>query len=392
MRKALTDKALEALKPQAKRYEVHDTYCPGLSVRVTPEGKKTFTVKYRYGLTQKRMSIGVYPRVSLAAARQRAMDAMRKVDDGTDPSKLRRQADLRVDAIVAEFITRYAKPRNRKWMESERILQREFVAVFGQKDIREVTRADVIEIMDGAIERGAHYSANRILSNVRKLYNWCIERGIVEKSPIVGLKAPTKEVARDRVLADDEIKAVLRACRNDTYPFRQFAPMLLATGQRRGEMAQMRWSEIDLDNKIWVIPTERSKNGKPHVVPLSSYALRLLADIPRFLDCNIVFTTTRRSPISGFSKALRRLWEATGATDWRLHDLRRTAASGMARASVPPHVVEKVLNHISGTISGVAAVYNRYAYDPEKRDALEGWGQVLERLGEDIDGSACDVR
>ena len=196
---------------------------------MTPEGKKTFTVKYRYGLTQKRMSIGVYPRVSLAAARQRAMDAMRKVDDGTDPSKLRRQADLRVDAIVSEFITRYAKPRNRKWMESERILLREFVAVFGQKDIREVTRADVIEIMDGAIERGAHYSANRILSNVRKLYNWCIERGIVEKSPIVGLKAPTKEVARDRVLSDDEIKAVLRACRNDTYPFRQFAPMLLAT-------------------------------------------------------------------------------------------------------------------------------------------------------------------
>ena len=218
MRKALTDKALEALKPQAKRYEVHDTYCPGLTVRVTPEGKKTFTVKYRYGLTQKRMSIGVYPRISLAAARQRAMDAMRKVDDGTDPSKLRRQADLRVDAIVTEFITRYAKPRNRKWMESERILLRELVAVFGQKDIREVTRADVLQIMDGAVERGAHYQANRILSNVRKLFNWLVERGIVERSPIVGLKAPTKEVSRDRVLDDEEIKAVLRACRNDTYP------------------------------------------------------------------------------------------------------------------------------------------------------------------------------
>lgn len=380
MRKALTDKALDALKPQLKRYEVHDSYCPGLSVRVTPEGRKTFNVKYRYGVDQKRMSIGVYPRVSLAAARQRAMDAMRQVDDGADPAKRRRQADHRVDAIVAEFITRYAKPRNRRWMESERILLREFVAVFGQKDIRDVTRADVLEIMDGAVERGAHYSANRILSNVRKLYNWCVERGIVEKSPIVGLKAPTKEVSRDRVLDDGEIKAVLHACRNDTYPFRQFAPMLLATGQRRGEMAHMRWSEIDLDNKIWVIPTERSKNGKPHVVPLSAYALTLLNEIPRFLDCDFVFTTTRRSPISGFSKALRRLWDATGSTDWRLHDLRRTAASGMAQASVPPHVVEKVLNHISGTISGVAAVYNRYAYDPEKRDALETWGASLTEL------------
>jgi len=379
MKKALTDKALEALKPRAERYEVHDSYCPGLSVRVTPEGRKTFNVKYRYGISQKRMTIGVYPRISLAAARQRAMDAMRQVDDGADPAKRRRQADHRVDAIVAEFITRYAKPRNRRWMESERILLREFVAVFGQKDIRDVTRADILEIMDSAVERGAHYSANRTLSNVRKLYNWCIERGIVEKNPIVGLKAPTKEVSRDRVLDDGEISAVLRACRNDTYPFRQFAPMLLATGQRRGEMAHMRWSEIDLDNKIWVIPTERSKNGKPHVVPLSAYALTLLNEIPRFLDCDFVFTTTRRSPISGFSKALRRLWEATGATDWRLHDLRRTAASGMARASVPPHVVEKVLNHISGTISGVAAVYNRYAYDPEKRAALEDWGEWLSR-------------
>jgi integrase len=384
MRKALTDKALEALKPQAERYEVHDSYCPGLSVRVTPEGRKSFNVKYRYGLSQKRMTIGVYPRISLAAARQRAMDAMRQVDDGADPAKRRRQADHRVDAIVAEFITRYAKPRNRRWKESERILLREFVAVFGQKDIRDVTRADVLEIMDGAIERGAHYSANRILSNVRKLYNWCIERGIVEKSPIVGLKAPTKEVSRDRVLDDGEIKAVLHACRNDTYPFRQFAPLLLATGQRRGEIVHARWSDIDLDNKIWVIPAERSKNGKPHVVPLSAYALTLLVEIPRFLDCDFVFTTTRRSPISGFSKALRRLWEATGSTDWRLHDLRRTAASGMARASVPPHVVEKVLNHISGTISGVAAVYNRYAYDPEKREALENWGSTLEKLAAQI--------
>src|SRR5699024_5069491 len=120
------------------------------------------------------------------------------------------------------------------------------------------------------------------------------------------------------------------------------------------------------------------KNGKPHVVPLSSFALDLLAEIPRFPDYDgYVFTTTRRSPISGFSKALRRLWEATGSTDWRFHDLRRTAASGMARANVPPHVIEKVLNHVSGTISGVAAVYNKWGYQPEKRAALERWGDYL---------------
>jgi integrase len=156
--------------------------------------------------------------------------------------------------------------------------------------------------------------------------------------------------------------------------------MLLATAQRRGELAEMRWSEIDFDNKIWVIPADRSKNGKPHVVPLSLYALDVLNEVPRFLDCDYVFTTTRNSPVSGFSKMLRRLSEGSQTSDWRLHDLRRTAASGMARAGVAPHVVEKVLNHISGTISGVAAVYNRYGYDREKREALETWGEYLAQL------------
>ncbi|SNS30771.1 site-specific integrase [Sphingopyxis indica] len=145
----------------------------------------------------------------------------------------------------------------------------------------------------------------------------------------------------------------------------------------------MRWSEVDLDVKQWVIPAGRSKNGKPHVVPLSSYAIKILNEVPRFLDCDYVFTTTRNSPVSGFSKMLRRLSEGSQTSDWRLHDLRRTAASGMARAGIAPHVVEKVLNHISGTISGVAAVYNRYGYDREKREALERWGEVLSRLAAD---------
>lgn len=385
MRIAFTDKSLSALKPEADRYEMQDTYCPGLTVRVTPEGRKTFNVKYRYGIKQKRMSLGVYPRMSLAEARAKAMEAMRHVDEGSDPAKRRRQPEYRVEAIVTEFIERYAKPRNRKWMESERILWRELVAVFGQRDIREIKREDILEIMDGAVDRGAHYQANRILANIRKLFNWCIERGIVETSPTNGLKAPTKEVARDRKLSAPEINALMRACRNDVYPFRQFVPLLLATAQRRGELANMRWSELDFDNKIWMIPAERSKNGKAHFVPLSAYALELLAEVPRFLDCDYVFTTTRRSPVSGFSKALRRLWEVTGSTDWRYHDLRRTAASGMAQAKVQPHVVEKILNHMTGKISGVAAVYNRYEYADEAREALEQWGAYLARVSHEVE-------
>lgn len=380
MQKALTNKTLEALKPQSKRYEVHDLHCPGMSVRVSAQGQKVFSVKFRYGLDQKRMKLGVYPRITLATAREKAMDILRQVDEGIDPTKRRRSPNMKVESVCREFIRLHAQARNKSWREAERILEREFVGTFGQRDIREIKRFDVLEIMDAAVARGSTYQANRILSNIRKLFNWCVERGIVDISPINGLKAPTKEESRERVLGDDEIVRLLRACRNDVYPFRQFVPILLATAQRRGELAEMRWSEVDLDAKQWVIPAERSKNGKPHVVPLSPYALDSLSEVPRFLDCDYVFTTTRNSPVSGFSKMLRRLSEGSQTSDWRLHDLRRTATTGMARAGVAPHVVEKVLNHISGTISGVAAVYNRYGYDREKREALETWGEYLVQL------------
>jgi len=380
MRKALTNKTLEALKPQAKRYEVHDLHCPGMSVRVSVQGQKVFSAKFRYGLAQKRMRLGIYPRISLATAREKAIDIFRQVDEGIDPTKRRRAANMKVEGICREFIRLHAQPRNKSWREAERILEREFIATFGQRDIREIKRFDVLEMMDAALARGSSYQANRILSHIRKLFNWCVERGVVEASPIVGLKPPTKEISRERALNGDEVIRLLRACRNDVYPFRQFAPLLLATAQRRGELAEMRWSEIDFEAKTWVIPSERSKNGKAHVVPLSPFALGMLDEVPRFLDCDYVFTATRKSPVSGFSKALRRLSEGSQTADWRWHDLRRTAASRMARAKVAPHVVEKVLNHVSGIISGVAAVYNRYGYDDEAREALEGWGAMLANL------------
>lgn len=380
MRKALTDKTLAALKPEARRYEVHDLHCPGLSVRVSPEGRKTFTIKYRYGAKQKRQTIGVYPRYTLAEARDRVRAALRQVDDGVDPQNRRRDSDLRVEAVCHAFIEQYAKPRNRNWRETERMLEREFIPRYGQMEIGELHRADVLELMDAAVARGAGYQANRLLATIRKLLNWTVERGILAVSPINGLKLPHKEQTRERVLSDDEIKRVLVACRNETYPFRHYVPFLLATAQRRAETAAARWDEIDLEAGAWVIPAENSKNGKAHVVPLSDFAIRILKDVPRFTNSPYVFTTTRQSPISGFTKALQRISEASDTTGWRYHDMRRTAASGMARAGVAPHVVEKVLNHISGTISGVAAVYNRYGYDTEKRDALNGWGAHLAQL------------
>ncbi|RIA46567.1 site-specific recombinase XerD [Hephaestia caeni] len=380
MRKALTDKTIQALKPRKGVYDIHDMHCPGLTVRVFESGLRSFALRYRYGTKQRRYGLGRYPVVSLVKAREKAIEALRQVEEGIDPSRRRRQPDMQVEAICAAFIRQYAKPRNRNWRETERILDREFVAVHGQRDIRQIKRHDVLEIMDAALERGASYQANRILATIRKLFNWCLERGIIDATPIAGLKAPTRELSRDRVLDDGEIRRVLNAARLDAYPFRQFVPLLLATAQRRGELANMRWSELDLEARTWVIPAERAKNGKPHVVHLSDFAVSLLDEVPQFVDCDFVFTTTRRSPVSGFSKALRWLHKHSETSDWHMHDLRRTAASGMARAGVAPYVIEKVLNHVSGTISGVAAVYNRYGYDAERCAALEKWGAGLAEL------------
>lgn len=335
MQKALTDKTIEALKPEPKRYEVHDLRCPGLSLRVMPSGRKTFNIKFRYGLTQKRMKLGIYPRLSLATAREKANALLQQVDEGIDPTKRRRTTDMRVENVCREFIRLHAQPRNKSWREAERVLEREFIAHYSQRDIREIKRCDVLELMDAAVARGSGYQANRILSHVRKLFNWCIERGIVETSPIAGVKPPTPEKSRERFLTDDEIKRVLRACRNEVYPFRQIVPMLLATAQRRGELTEMRWSEVDLEEKVWVIPAERAKNGKEHYVPLSEFAIGLLNEVPRFLDCDYVFTTTRRSPVSGYSKWLRRLTKESETSGWRYHDLRRTASTNLAKLGVP---------------------------------------------------------
>lgn len=384
MKKALTAKTLDALKGKEKRYDVHDLHCPGLSVRVSENGRKVFSVKFRFGLEQKRVTLGVYPRLSLATAREKAIDLLRQADEGIDPTKRRRRPDMKVETVCREFIRLYAQTRNKSWREAERILEQEFVSAHGQRDIREIKRYDILELMDAAIERGAGYQANRILSHVRKLFNWCIERGILEASPIAGVKPPTKEVSRERVLNDDELVRILRACRNEVYPFRQIVPMLLATAQRRGELTEMRWSEIDLEEKLWVIPAERAKNGKKHYVPLSTFALEILNEIPRFLDCDYVFTTTRQTPVSGYSKWLRRLSAESETSDWRYHDLRRTAATNLAKLGVAQAVTEKILNHVSGIISGVAAVYNRHNYADEKREALETWGQRLAELSPNI--------
>ncbi|NIJ07618.1 hypothetical protein FHS31_001214 [Sphingomonas vulcanisoli] len=289
MRKVITNRLLETVKPTAKRQDIRDTSFPGFSVRVTSSGRKTFYLAYRWGLEQRHPALGVYPIVSLAKAREKAVEILRLVDDGVDPQARRRRAVTDVQAAVADFIRSYAKPRNKSWREAERILMRELVVPYGPRDVRSITKADILDVVDEASERGALYQANRIHAHTRKFLNWCAQRGIIEANPILGIAAPSRERARDRVLSEDEIARIVKAATAEPFPFGPFVLMLLATAQRRGELAEMRWSQIDRDAALWEIPAHLAKNGKPNTVPLSPFALRALDAVPRFENCDLVF-------------------------------------------------------------------------------------------------------
>ena len=377
MRRVLSNKFLETVKAGVKRVDIRDTSFPGFGVRITTRGKKTFVYNYRWGIEQRRQVLGTFPATTLAKAREKAMDIQRLLEDGIDPTQQRQRLITSVEEAIMTFIRSYAQPRNKSWREAERILTRELVSVLGGRDIRLITKADILGIVDAASERGALYQANRIQAHTRKFLSWCAQRGLIDTNPILGISAPTRERARDRVLSDDEVARVIRSAKAEPFPFGPFVLLLLATAQRRGELAEMRWSHIDRATGIWEIPAEFSKNGRANTVPLSPFAMRVLDTVPMFDASDLVFSTNRRTPVSGFSKMLRRISEASETSGWRVHDLRRTAASGMAREGVAPHVVEKVLNHVSGTIGGVALVYNRYGYTDEKRAALEKWGSFL---------------
>lgn len=222
---------------------------------------------------------------------------------------------------------------------------------------------------------------------------------MIEMSPVTGLRPPTKEIARDRVLSDDELIACWHAGESEGYPFAQFLWLLILTGQRRGEVSGMRWSELDIEKRLWTLPAKRAKNATSHIVPLAPLAISILKSVPRFQGSDLVFTTNGVTPISGFGRFKKRLDEAVGldAEDWRFHDLRRTKATNMAMMRVQPHIIEAVLNHKTGIVSGVAATYNRHAYLDEKSEALEIWANrvadlcdlVLKRNGKNTEEDVC---
>lgn len=386
---AFTDLFLRKLaSPKAGRAEHYDGKVPGFGIRVTAAGTKTFFVVYRHKGASRRLSLGRYPVVSLQTARQQAQQALGVVAQGEDP-QVPRQAKQVAESnlfpeVVARFIKSHCERRNRESTayETARLLQAVFVPVWQRKPVAEITRADVLAITDGIEAKGAPSAARHAFAAIRKFFNWCTERGLIAQSPCVTLKAPGRPVARERVLSGAELADVLRGAQAIGWPFGPIVELLILTAQRRGEVVGMKWSEIDQNEKLWTIPGTRTKNHRTHRVPLTDTVLQLIDSLPCHVDSPYVFPARGRpdQAYSGYSKGKRALNALCSTSDWTLHDLRRTAATGMAMAGVAPHVVEKILNHTTGTFGGVAGVYNRFNYLAEMRTALEAWEQRVVAL------------
>ena len=409
----LTAKYVDNIQPpEAGRAEYWDksvsadASLPGsFGLRVTPNGAMTWVLMYRVDdptnpkrKKQRRMTIGGYPAYSLSAAREHAREMLKLAGQGIDPvdakaeKKVAVANEQTVGGAVALFIERHARRHNRPSTakEVERVFNVYVLPRWSRRPLSSITPADVDNLLEDRIAAGHGYMANRLLAHVRKFFNWCIERRWLSASPAAGLKSPVKEQARDRVLSKDEIVEFWSGCDELGWPFGPALKLLLLTGQRRDEVARMQWSHLDLEEGLWTLPKQETKADRQHEVPLSPMAQEIIKAVPRNGD--FVFTTTGRTPISGFSKIKVRLDGLSSLTDWRFHDLRRTAASSMAEIGIAPHVIEKVLNHATGQISGVAAVYNRHAYRREKADALNAWARALgDIIGQD-QGNVVDLR
>jgi len=381
----MTKSAVDALKAASKDTVYWDAGLPGFGVKVTPRSRKVFVVLYRIGGAGSRLrkyTIGPYGRVTLQMARAEAQKVLAARLEGRDPatekreSKRRMTAD-RVDDLIEVFIVQHVS-KTRKAAEISRLLRREVVSRWGNRCVHAIGKRDIVELASEIAQRGTPMAANTLLKVIKTFLNWCVGRAVIDASPAEGVPLPGKEVARDRVLTNNELASIIRAARQIGGAYGGIVEMLALTGQRREEVAQMVWDEIDFNSRTWTLPGSRTKNGKPHIVHLSEACIKLIKRASGL--GSYVFSISGVKPFQNFTNAKRALDELSGVTGWRLHDLRRTCVSGMARLGVPPHVADKILNHQSGTISGVAAVYQRHHFLAERKLALERWGQYIETL------------
>lgn len=373
----LTDTSVKNLRPQNTRFEVFDAQVPGFGIRVAPSGRKTWIVFGRQHGRRARATLGVYPQVSLAEARVSATEALKAMREGEYTND---KTSRLFEEMLADWYEREQRKR-KSFKQVENAMKLHVLPYLKGREIQDVRKADLVRIIDRVADNGAPTQANRVGAFMTRFFNWACERDLIDFSPAASLPKIQGERSRDRVLSENELSAVWNAADQQGYPFGPIVQLLILTAQRRAEVAGMTWDELDLDRGTWAIGADRAKNGQAHTVHLSSAAQGILEKMPQRSDSAFVFTTTGKGAVSGFSKAKERLDKLSDVTDWRLHDLRRTAATMMAERLELNHVVvDKILNHRSGAIRGVAAVYQRGEYLKERQRAMGRWGEFVQEL------------
>jgi len=364
-KRALSDLTVKRAKPPTNgQVDIFDAGYPGFALRVSYGGGKSWVYFYRIGGRLRRRSLGTYPAVTLAEARQLWRDAKHQVSLGRDPG-WQRASDLNFESVAREWLKRDQADK-RSLKEVTRIVEKELIPKWGQRSIRDIRRHDILVLSDRIADRGATTMARRVMAYVHRLFRWAKSRDLIESNPATDLPKPGREVARDRVLTDAELAAVWKAAVEIGWPYGPAAQLLILTGARRAEIAELKWSEIH-GNTI-KLSGARTKNAEPHDMPLSEQALDVLSRMPRIAGSEYVFGKPLRS--GAWSNAKIK-FSAAKIQPWRIHDLRRTVSTGMNELGTEPHIVEAVLGH---TVKGVAGVYNRAKYEAAKRAALKAWG------------------
>jgi integrase len=364
-RRRLTDLSIKAIRrPEAGRIQIPDAVVSGLWLRATDTGVRSWSVLYRPPgrSTPVRYTIGRWPGITCAAARKVAKAVLADVADGKDPA--------------AEFIARKYRARGlRSTSEAEAMLRNHVLPHWAGKRIGSVTRHDVLTVLDKLGDAGWPRAANKVHQLVKQMFRWAKGRGLVTTDPTEGIDKLFKERSRDRVLTDQELAAIWTASADLGWPWTPYVRLLVLLGQRRTETAAMRWSDIDLQGRVWRMPAADSKMGRSRVLPLPDAVIRVLADLPRLDGVDFIFG----SKLTGFALMKRRLDELSGVTGWRLHDARRSLATGLQRMSVRLEVTEAVLGH-EGIRGGIVGVYQRHRYADEQRQALQKWADHVARL------------
>jgi integrase len=369
-----------------REIQVFDDDLPGFGIRKFASGKASYFVKFNIGPQQRRLTLGRVIRGNLKEMRLEASRVLAKARLGTDVAAVKRAAADRLTATFSELVARYLddrqpKLRPRYHVEIKRQLERDWKSLHGMQ-VETVTRQNVVGVVDNIAAGQGQVAADRARTALSGFYGWAIERGYCEANPTLNIAPRAEKRSRNRVLTEAELVEVWRVSGDDDYG--RIVRLLILTGQRKSEIADLARSEIDFERGLIELPPERTKNRRPHLVPLSNEVLSLL---PNGSDGRDLVFGRGAGGFSGWSKAKAELDERIAAArnnagitkamqPWRVHDLRRSFVTHMnERGIAPPHIVEAIVNHVSGHLAGVAGIYNKALYLAERRQALQHWGE-----------------